>query len=57
MSDCEYIGMYQEYQRRRMSGKKITAIVMSLAEEYGCSERFVYKVVKKFEQDCTDGAV
>lgn len=55
--DYKYIGMYREYLDMRKDGCKITYIVLELAKRYGCSERFVYKYIKRLEQDCTIGAV
>lgn len=57
ISDYKYVGMYEDYLRMRRRGVKTTAIVMELAERYGCSERFVYKLIKRFDMDCTIGSV
>ena len=57
LQDCEYIPLYQEYMERCMSGEKVTYIVIELAKKYHVSERFVYKLIKRLEKDCTIGAV
>lgn len=56
-NDFRYLPMYQEYKESVARGEKVSATVVLLAKKYKCSERFVYKYVKKMEQDCNICAV
>ena len=57
LSDFEHIAMYDEYIEMLKSGFKKCYIVAHLSEKYRLSERKVYYVIKKFDQDCNFGAV
>ena len=43
--------------RMRNQGEKMTYIVTALSERYSVSERKIYSIIKKFETNCTAGAV
>lgn len=55
--DCRYIELYNDYERMRADGDKVTYIVSSLSEKYKVSERKIYSIVKRFGTRCTVGAV
>ena len=57
MHDYKYVELYKDYLQMRGRGEKVTVIALVLAEKYGCSERFVYKLLKRLDKDCTVGAV
>ena len=56
-SDCRYVTLYADYMKMHRQGEKVTYIVALLSERYKVSERKVYNIIKKFETDCTTGAV
>lgn len=51
-ADHKYIALFEDYQRARKCGEKISYIVLCLAQRYGMSERNVYEVVKRLGSDC-----
>lgn len=51
-SDHKYVALFEDYQRARKRGEKISYIVFCLAQRYGMSERNVYEVVKRLGSDC-----
>ena len=51
-SDHKYVGLFEDYQRARERGEKVSYIVAVMAERYGVSERFVYDIVKRLAADC-----
>lgn len=55
--DCRYIDLYDEYERMKESGDKVTYIVMHLSAKYGVCERKVYGIIKRFGRDRTADAV
>ena len=55
--DCRYIDLYDEYERMKESGDKVTYIVMHLSAKYGVCEHKVYGIIKRFGRDCTADAV
>ena len=55
--DCRYIELYADYRRMLNMGDKVTYIVSALSDRYKVSERKVYNIIKKFETNCTAGAV
>lgn len=57
LEDCKYISLYADYEKMYKNGEKVTYIVSLLSERYKVSERKVYKIIKKFETNCTAGAV
>ena len=56
MDDVEYVGMYKDYLTMKNNNKK-TYVVAVLAEKYNTSVRTVYNVIKRFEKECSVGAV
>lgn len=56
MEDCDYIGLYQEYEEMYSRGEKVTYIVSHLVEKYSVCERKVYEIIKRFGKHCTDYA-
>lgn len=57
LEDSQYVPLYADYLKMRRQGDKVTYIVSTLSVRYKVSERKVYSVIKKFETDCTAGAV
>ena len=55
--DCRYIDLYDEYERMKRSGDKVTYIVLHLSDKYGVCELKVYDIIKRFGSDCTADAV
>lgn len=51
-ADHKYIALFEDYQRARKCGEKISYIVACLARQYNMSERNVYEVVKRLGSDC-----
>lgn len=57
VGDSKYLELYADYMRMRNQGEKMTYIVTALSERYSVSERKIYSIIKKFETNCTAGAV
>ena len=57
LDDCRYVTLYADYMKMRRRGEKVTCIVTVLSDRYKVSERKVYNIIKKFETNCTAGAV
>ena len=55
--DCRYVALYADYMKMYGRGEKVTYIVTLLSDKYKVSERKVYNIIKKFETNCTAGAV
>ena len=55
--DVQYIELYNEYNKLHTNGEKVSYIVAILSERYAVSERKVYGLLKRFQSDCTSGAV
>ena len=55
--DCRYVGLFQEFERLKDRGEKVTYIVAALSEKYDISERKIYKIVRKFGSECRPDAV
>lgn len=55
--DCQYIKLFQEFERLKNNGEKVTYIVAALSEKYDISERKIYKIVRKFGSECRPDAV
>lgn len=51
-SDHKYIAMFEDFQRAKDRGEKISYVVACLAQQYNMSERNVYEVVKRLGTDC-----
>ena len=52
IEDIRHIEMYEEYKRMIDEGGKKTHAVAVLVDVYHVSERQVYYIIRKFEQDC-----
>jgi len=52
LDDCRYVDLYNEYKTMQSNGEKITYIVAVLAEKYDVSERKVYAIIKRFNENC-----
>lgn len=50
-NDVDSIPMYEEYMDMKNQDLKIGYIVYTLAQKYNCSERHVYKVVKRLSKN------
>ncbi|MDH6357252.1 hypothetical protein [Parabacteroides sp. PF5-9] len=52
--DYKYLDLFNEYDARLSSGEKVTYIVAILSEKFNISERKVYTLIAKFnnEIDC-----
>lgn len=48
VSDIKYLNLYKEYLRLSGEGHKKTYIVQYLSDEYGISDRSVYRVIERF---------
>lgn len=51
--DCRYIDLYEEYNRMKMAGDKVTYIVLHLSVKYSVCERKVYDIIRRFGRNCT----
>lgn len=57
LEDTRYIDLYADYSRMLADGEKVSYIVVLLAEKYAVSERKVYLLIKRFQNDCIPRAV
>lgn len=57
VEDVRYIELYNDYNRLRAAGEKVSYIVAVLAERYAVSERKVYALIKRLRTDCNLCAV
>ena len=55
--DHKHLPLYNDYRAMKVRREKMTYIVAVLAERYAVSERKVYGLLKRFQSDCTSGAV
>jgi hypothetical protein len=51
VEDVKRLDLYDEYVRLKNEGHKITYISSYLSSEYDVSERTVYSIVKKLEEE------
>ena len=49
--DWEYVEMFNEYEQLRKEGEKVTWIIDTLSEKYGCSERTIHRIISRFKGD------
>jgi AraC-like DNA-binding protein len=49
--DWEYVDLYNEYEQLRGAGEKVTWIIDTLSEKYGCSERTIHRIISRFKGD------
>ena len=54
--DYQWLKLYEDFERMRLEGYKTTYIVACLSDKYDICERKVYKVIRRFRQDCQIGA-
>ena len=52
IEDVRFLEMYEEYLRMMEEGFKKAYVVARLVEMFHVSERQVYYIIRKFEQDC-----
>ena len=52
IDDVRHIEMYEEYRKIISEGGKKTHAVAVIVEMFHVSERQVYYIIRKFEQDC-----
>lgn len=57
LEDARYIDLYTDYSRMLGECEKVSYIVVMLSEKYGVSERKVYSLIKRFQNDCISSAV
>lgn len=57
LEDTRYIDLYADYSRMLADGEKVSCIVVLLAEKYAVSERKVYSLIKRFQNNCIPRAV
>lgn len=57
IGDDRYIDLYEDYERMKKDGEKMTYIVSYLSLKYNVSERKGYNIVKRFGKHCTIDAV
>ena len=57
IDDVRHIEMYETYKRIIRDGGKKTHAVAVIVDLFHVSERQVYYIIRKFEQDCKDCAV
>jgi len=50
-NDVRHIEMYRDFSKMKSEGQKIVYVVNYLADYYDVSERYVYSIIKKFEQE------
>ena len=53
-TDVEYVEMYRKYMEMKRQGIKVTYIVSVLAEECGCSESSIYRMLRRFGETVSD---
>jgi len=51
VDDSQYISMHSDYRRLKSEGHKIAYITAYLSNIYNISERNIYRIVDKFEQE------
>lgn len=49
--DYKYVELYHEYVRLKKDGLKVAYIIAYLSEQYSISERKIYNVIKKLEDN------
>ena len=57
LEDIRYVGLFSEYSSMVDAGEKVSYAVALLSEKYAVSERKVYSLVKRFQNDCIPRAV
>lgn len=57
LEDTAYIDLFVDFNNMVGAGDKVSYAVAVLADKYGVSERKVYTLIKRFQNDCNPGAV
>lgn len=52
LKDTQYIDLYADYETMLAHGEKVSYAVAVLAGKYAISERTVYTLIKRFQNDC-----
>lgn len=53
VDDYKYVDLYADYLHLKNEGEKVTYIVTLLSSKYGISERKVYNIVSKMQDEIT----
>lgn len=51
VSDLKYLDLYKEYIRLKGEGHKKTYIMQYLSDEYGVTDRTIYRIIDKFSTE------
>lgn len=51
-SDARHIPMYEDWLRLKTEGHKYIYIIHYLSQQYEMSETSVYRIIRKFSEDC-----
>lgn len=51
-ADVRYLQLYADFVRMTSEGQKTSWVVYYLADQYGCDEATVYRVVKRLSAEC-----
>lgn len=57
LEDTQYIDLYTDYTHLLNQGEKVSYAVAVLSEKYSVSERKIYSLIKRFQNDCIPCAV
>lgn len=52
VTDARHVTMYEDWLRLRKEGHKYIYIIRYLSQQYEMSETSVYRIVRKFAEDC-----
>lgn len=50
-ADVYHLAMYEDYQRLKKEGLKVTYVVNYLIQQYGVPEATIYRVVKRMQKE------
>lgn len=53
LADVYNVPLYEDYERMKQEGHKMTYIVFYLSEKYDCSEAAVYRIIKRMSREMT----
>jgi Mor family transcriptional regulator len=51
VEDMKHLDLYDDFIRLKNEGHKITYITTYLSSQYNTSERTIYSIIKKFEEE------
>ena len=54
--DYQYLNMFEDFEKMKIQGHKTTYIVAYLSDRYGLCVRKIYKVLRRFRQECQNSA-